>query len=77
MKRVSLLYPRKFTVSELDTLRDLVQRGSVDAAHLVTQAHHRLATLDAQGFLDELKLRLRAAQESEAPIHPPFALPGR
>jgi plasmid replication initiation protein len=59
-KRVSLLYARKFALTELDTLRDLVLRGRLDPAHLIEEAHRRLAALDAQGFIDDLKDRLRA-----------------
>ncbi|GGL89644.1 hypothetical protein GCM10010840_29680 [Deinococcus aerolatus] len=61
-KRVSLLYARKFALSELDTLRDLVLRGRVDPAQLIEEAHRRLAALDAQGFVDDLKDRLRVEE---------------
>ncbi|WP_102127016.1 replication initiator protein A [Deinococcus planocerae] len=58
-KRVSLLYHRKFTAAELDTLRHLVTTGDLDGAVLLTEAHARLARMDAQGFVDDLKDRLR------------------
>ncbi|GGM22046.1 replication initiator protein A [Deinococcus aerophilus] len=64
-KRISLLYTRKFSLSELDTVRDLVTQGRLDPAPLIESAHHRLATLDAQGFVDDLKERLRAEEQRE------------
>nr|WP_255449408.1 replication initiator protein A [Deinococcus arboris] len=65
MKRVSLLYARKFSVSELDTLRDLMVRGRVDPAQLLEEAYRRLATFDAQGFVDDLKKRLQMDEASQ------------
>lgn len=60
LKRVSLLYSRKFTSAELDQLRYLIVQGQLEAASLLEEAHRRLAALDAQGFVDDLKDRLRA-----------------
>lgn len=73
-KRVSLLYSRKFALSELDALRDLVLRGQLDPAQLIEEAHRRLAALDAQGFVDDLKDRLRAEEYGTAV---PTALPAK
>jgi plasmid replication initiation protein len=60
LKRISLLYSRKFTSLELDKLRHLMLQGEINAAPLVEEAHRRLAALDAQGFVDDLKDRLAA-----------------
>ncbi|CAM4447839.1 hypothetical protein DEMA109039_21125 [Deinococcus marmoris] len=65
VKRVSLLYSKKFTLSEFDTLRDLVLRGRLDPAQVIEEAHRRLTALDAQGFIDDLKDRLRSEVEVE------------
>ncbi len=55
VKRLALLYGRQFSALELDQLRHLIRSGQLDAAPLLEQAHHRLATLDAQGFVSDLK----------------------
>ncbi|OLV19684.1 hypothetical protein BOO71_0002062 [Deinococcus marmoris] len=65
-KRVALLYARKFALSELDTLRELVLRGQLDPAQVIEDAHHRLTALDAQGFIDDLKDLLRCEKEPKA-----------
>ena len=59
VKRVSLLYHRKFTTLELDQLRQRLLQGDLVPAVLLEEAHRRLATLDAQGFVDDLKHLLR------------------
>ncbi|GAA4004002.1 replication initiator protein A [Deinococcus rubellus] len=58
VKRLALLYGRQFSALELDQLRHLIRSGQLDAAPLLEQAHHRLATLDAQGFVSDLKVVL-------------------
>ncbi len=59
-KRLALLYGRKFTTLEFDQLRHLIIAGELSAVTVLEQAHHRLATLDAQGFVSDLKERLNA-----------------
>ena len=58
VKRLALLYGRQFSALELDQLRHLIRSSQLDAAPLLEQAHHRLATLDAQGFVSDLKVVL-------------------
>ncbi|TSA80774.1 Replication initiator protein A [Deinococcus detaillensis] len=58
VKRLALLYGRKFSALELDQLRHLILAGQLDAAPLLEQAHSRLAALDAQGFVSDLKTYL-------------------
>lgn len=60
VKRLSLLYARKFTLVELDALRHMLLQGRVHPVELIEEAYHRLATLDAQGFVDDLKARVQA-----------------
>lgn len=70
VKRLSLLYSRKFTVAELDGLRQLLQQGQLDPVKLIEEAYQRLATLDAQGFVDDLKGFLRAKESGPLPLAP-------
>lgn len=60
VKRVSLLYHRKFTPLELDTLRHRLLEGEMNALALLEEAYRRLAVLEAQSFVDELKTSLRS-----------------
>ncbi|MDL2343614.1 replication initiator protein A [Deinococcus sp. MIMF12] len=60
VKRISLLYHRKFTPMELDTLRYRLLQGEVEAGVLLDDAYRRLASLEAQGFVDDLKAALRS-----------------
>ena len=59
VKRLTLLYSRQFTPLELDQIRYQVGRGELNPAALLTEAHLRLARLEAQAFVAALKDRLR------------------
>ncbi|AWT37344.1 Replication initiator protein A (plasmid) [Deinococcus actinosclerus] len=61
VKRVSLLFSKRFTLIELDQLRHEVLRGRLDPAQLLTEAHLRLARIEAQQFVDDLKTCLQQA----------------
>lgn len=65
VKRIALLFARRFTSSELDQLRHQVLHGMTDPAQLLTEAHQRLVRIEAQQFVDELKARLHAGMEGE------------
>lgn len=67
VKRIALLYARKFRVTELDVLREGLVRGQVQAVALLEEAYERLASLDAQGFVDDLKVRVSTLGSLEAP----------
>ncbi|GAA4004083.1 replication initiator protein A [Deinococcus rubellus] len=47
LARLTLLYPRKFNVTELDVLRQKVLRGDLDPAVLLSQGAQAMANLDA------------------------------
>lgn len=70
VKRLSLLYTRKFTVTELDGLRQLLLQGQLKPVTLIEEAYQRLAALDAQGFVDDLKARLRGAEAGDTLLSP-------
>lgn len=59
LKRLGLLYHGKLRPAELDVLRHRLLTGDVDAAGLLHEAYARLARMDGQGFLDELRAALR------------------
>ena len=59
VKRISLLYNKKFTLMELDSLRQLLLQGQIHPVELIEEAYHRLASFEAQGFIDDLKARLK------------------
>lgn len=59
VKRISLLYSKKFTLMELDSLRQLLLQGQIHPVELIEEAYHRLASFEAQGFIDDLKARLK------------------
>lgn len=61
IKRVTLLYPRKFSTNELDQVHHLLVTGELAPVTLLEEAYRRLAALDAQGFVDDLKLHGGAA----------------
>ncbi|GGR93695.1 replication initiator protein A [Deinococcus sedimenti] len=75
VKRVTLLFARRFSAAELDQLRHDVTQGRLDAANLLTEAHHRLARIEAQQFVDELKQYLQRSALGEEGGGPPTLLP--
>ncbi len=62
VRRLSLLYSRKFKTAELDTLRQMIELGQLQPVGLLEEAYRRLASLDAQGFVQELRDRLQHAE---------------
>lgn len=70
VKRLSLLYVKKFSVQELDVVRQLLLTSQLQPIDFIEEAYRRLASLDAQGFVDDLKARVRGI-EPVTPLLPP------
>ncbi len=58
LKRFNLLYPRRLSLLETDTLRQAVITGQLDAKVVLNEAVRRLTKLEGEAFTFELKQQL-------------------
>ncbi|WP_027483180.1 replication initiator protein A [Deinococcus pimensis] len=65
VKRLGLYYKGKFSPMELDVLRQAVMSGRLDPHTVLQEALRRLASLEAQTFVDTLRVHLASLEAEE------------
>ena len=73
IKRLNLLYVKKFSTFELDTIRHFLLTDELHPVQFIEEAYKRLAQLDAQAFIDDLKAKIKG--KVTEPVSPPLPEP--